>query len=420
MSKFFLLLNNLSSKGFFHLFLSNALIALSLFGAQILVAKWVSPSELGLIKSWQTYISILSVFAGLGLSASVLKVSANKETEYISCYFFTSLIVLVLGSILVWLFFMLLLNNMVFTNNDELLYYLNRYSFIVILIAVNALFFAHYTGQRKIIRISTINAFCRILSVFFILGLTYFFGVDGFFVSIFIGVGLTLSVYFFLSRRELVFSNFSLGVLKRYPTLNYSINGGIVCNGISQLVLGLDVLILNYFLVDGELIGYYSFSLLVVMGLNLFSGTVMQIVTPYITLNEGDASSLERKYMYYSNIAIISYVLVFFLAVFSIPVLVDWVFDGKYLSSEKFYFPMFLAWLVRSYSAMPIALLSGLGLMSETAKGIVLNLCVGLVSYYIGYVYFGVMGLAFSSIFPAVVCAFFYKYYVKKIFANKS
>ncbi|MDP8162129.1 oligosaccharide flippase family protein [Pasteurella skyensis] len=411
-------LRKITEKGFFHLLLSNILIALSLFGSQILVAKWISPTELGLIKSWQTYISILSVFAGLGLSSAVLKISANKDKTNISVYFFTSLIVLVTGSLIVLFGFLLLLNLNIFTDSQELIGYLNRYSFIVVLTAINALFLAHYTGQRKIKEVSKINLFYRLISVTLIILFTYYFGISGFFFALICGVSLTLIVYLFLNREELNFRFFNFSLLKKYPTIDYSFNGGILCNGVSQLALGLDLILLNYFSVDGDVIGYYSFALLIVMGLSMFTSTIMQIVMPYVTLYEHDLQVLYKRYFYYQKIAILAYGTIFVIALLLTPIIMDWIFLGKYVVSEQFYLPLFLFWLIKSFSAMPIALFSGVGKMKIIAYGNILSLCLCVPAYYVGYFYFGVMGLAYTLVFPPMICFIYYQYYVSKMFVD--
>lgn len=407
---------NITDKGFFHLLFSNLLIALSFFGAQILVAKWITPSELGLIKSWQTYISVLSVFAGLGLSAAVLKVSANKDTRDIGSYFFSSLIVLFIGAIIVWFTFLGLLNIGLFTSNQELINYLNKYSFLIILTAINALFLAHYTGQRKIKEVSKINTFYRLVSVFFIMLLTFYYGVDGFFIALVCGVALTLVVYFWLNRRELKLDLWDFDVLKRYPTVDYSFNGGLIGNGVSQLVLGLDILLLNYFAADSKMIGYYSFALLIVMGLNMFTGTVIQIVTPYITLNEDNIDVLKKQYRFYQRIAILAYVVIFILAILLTPYFSDLFFGDKYKMSENFYLPLFLFWLVKSCSAIPIAVFQGTGRLKIISKGLIFLMILNLIFYYVGYHLFNIQGIAYSMVLTSILYFLFNRYFLGKVF----
>jgi O-antigen/teichoic acid export membrane protein len=73
------LLRNVASKGLFHLVSANILIGFFGFGSQLLVAKLLSPTELGQIRTIQSYIGVASIIAGFGFNGAVLKLCSEKR-----------------------------------------------------------------------------------------------------------------------------------------------------------------------------------------------------------------------------------------------------------------------------------------------------------------------------------------------------
>ena len=70
-------LRKIQEKGFFHLLSANILIQIFAFASQLFVAGILSPEDIGRIKIIQTYLSVFSVIAGMGLNASTLKICSE-------------------------------------------------------------------------------------------------------------------------------------------------------------------------------------------------------------------------------------------------------------------------------------------------------------------------------------------------------
>lgn len=75
------ILNEIKQKGFFHLLSANLLIQAVAFASQLFVAGILSPEDIGRIKFIQTLLSVFSIFAGMGFSASTLKLCSENRTE---------------------------------------------------------------------------------------------------------------------------------------------------------------------------------------------------------------------------------------------------------------------------------------------------------------------------------------------------
>jgi len=78
---------NIFNKGFFHLFVSNILVGIIGFGLQILIAKILSPVELGTVKTMQSFSMVGITLGGFGFNIAVLKLCSEprntSEKEHI-------------------------------------------------------------------------------------------------------------------------------------------------------------------------------------------------------------------------------------------------------------------------------------------------------------------------------------------------
>jgi O-antigen/teichoic acid export membrane protein len=75
------ILNDIHSKGFFHLFSANTLIHVIEFGSQLFVAWILLADDIGRIKSLQTFASVGVIIAGLGFNTSILKLCSEKNVS---------------------------------------------------------------------------------------------------------------------------------------------------------------------------------------------------------------------------------------------------------------------------------------------------------------------------------------------------
>ena len=68
-------------KGFFHLLATNYSIQILGFSSQIFVAWLMAPKDIGVIKLYQTYLSLAIIVAGFGLNTSLLKLASEKCSD---------------------------------------------------------------------------------------------------------------------------------------------------------------------------------------------------------------------------------------------------------------------------------------------------------------------------------------------------
>lgn len=76
-SRILQLLRDILNKGFFHLLSANFIIGFLGFGSQLLVAKFLTPVELGQIRTMQSFIGVATILAGFGFNTAVLKLCSE-------------------------------------------------------------------------------------------------------------------------------------------------------------------------------------------------------------------------------------------------------------------------------------------------------------------------------------------------------
>ena len=77
--KFLVLIKDINKKGFFHLLSAKFLLRFFGFGSQLLVIKFLSATEMGQIKTMQSFISVATLLAGFGFNTAVLKICSEKR-----------------------------------------------------------------------------------------------------------------------------------------------------------------------------------------------------------------------------------------------------------------------------------------------------------------------------------------------------
>ena len=88
LDKTLVLLRNVTDKGFFHLLSANVLMGFFAFGSQLLVAKFLTPLELGQIKTMQAILGVATIAAGFGFNTAVLKLCSEARPSNEKYYIF--------------------------------------------------------------------------------------------------------------------------------------------------------------------------------------------------------------------------------------------------------------------------------------------------------------------------------------------
>jgi len=111
-------LNDIYKKGFFHLLSGNFMLIVTSFLGYLIIAYFLSPDDIGRIKTLQTYASILVIIGTLGLNVSTLKLcSDSKYADKSNQLFSVALKYVIITSGIVYLISIFLAQNHFFSND---------------------------------------------------------------------------------------------------------------------------------------------------------------------------------------------------------------------------------------------------------------------------------------------------------------
>lgn len=191
------ILRDITNKGFFHLLSANFIIGFLGFGSQLLVAKFLTPIELGQVKAMQSFIGVATILAGFGFNTAVLKLCSEKrpieEREFIfkQNFYYTAVPILFVIAIL-----FLLAKLELFSPDQVVNKWLQIYILVIPSITYTSLIMVYLQALKKIQLMAKIQVFIRLFGFIILVSVTYFYGLIGFILStIFIGYVALLPLF---------------------------------------------------------------------------------------------------------------------------------------------------------------------------------------------------------------------------------
>lgn len=396
------ILNDIHSKGFFHLFSANSLIHLIEFGSQLLVAWILLADDIGRIKSLQTFAAVGVIIAGLGFNTSILKLCSEKnvtddekQTLFASAIkttllfsFFTVLLGIVLS-------YFNLISNDTITNNLFIYYCLS-----IPLLALNNLLAAYYQALKEFKKVSVLLIVARIIHVSIIISLTYFFGINGFITGIILG--FLISTILLLSKTEFIRNwnkTTAIHFKKNWDLAKYAFLG----NTINTLSLYLDIFFLNHLVENPKEIGFYGFALTLVAGLRLLTYTAQQFVTPFYSEFSSNNTQILKSFKKSNQIFGITILVVGIVSVLIVPFVIHFLFAEKYDDSMFYFQVLTLSWVIWSSVSLKGPFLLAIGQLKETFKMAVVIFIITVLPCWFLVKTYQVKGALYGQVFVAIV-----------------
>tara|TARA_R110002051_G_scaffold313322_3_gene389311 strand:+ start:1774 stop:3033 length:1260 start_codon:yes stop_codon:yes gene_type:complete len=411
-------IKKLLEKGFFHLFFSNFLIQFMVFGSQMLVAGLLLPEDLGRIKVLQTIIDVASIIAGGGLVVAVLKMvpeTTNKiKQKFVLQYslkhaFLFSIGVFVLLNILSFLGLL--------SSDSEINSFFPAFSIVLLASPISLIMVRYFQALDQFIKVSVIQFFTKTISVSFIIGFTYFYLLKGYVLGVVLGFIVTLLYLLFVLKNDIFKSSIidadkKNRLVKQIKNLSKFNFFGQVSD---QLRVYAGFFIANYFILDREVFGQYSFAIILIQGLGVISSSVQQFVLPKFSklstnkiLFFKELRNFEKKYF-------IIALLIFFSAQLIIPYMVDIIFLGKYNEAMPYFRLLLLGWLIYSTFTLKGPAFIGLGRLDLSFK-ISFYVLITIIPFIIILCYyFGIWGVVVGYVMQAIISSLYTSNFIKKI-----
>ncbi|MCH8903435.1 MAG: oligosaccharide flippase family protein [Bacteroidetes bacterium] len=401
------LLTSIYRKGFFHLLTANFTIQIVGFLSQLFVAWLVSPEDMGRIKIMQAYTTIAAIVAGLGFNTSVLKLCSEKRTlEEKRALFNNAVRFTLIATLLTASGIIVCALTGIISPDTTLNYYFLLYTIALIPIAFNRILTAYLQALKKIKELANIQMITKLTGLGMIVLLTYFFGMEGFIGGIIFAFGLT-SIFFIRKIRSLHKGLNPFSGIKNPLKIHWSLaKFAFSSNVITQVSVFLDLILINYLIVDRAAVGYYSFALTLLVALQLITITVQQIAIPYFSEKGSDFKEWLRVFKKYYLLFLILSTLITALALFISPTLIKFAFAGKYDASIPFLNIFIISWFIRNLYSFVGPALIGLGKLNINFYNAVIVLLASILPYYYLMNNYDILGAAYGNVASKIIaCA---------------
>lgn len=389
------LVKNANSKGFFHLLTANYFIGFLGLAAQLMVVKFLSPVEMGQIKTLQSFIAVISIFAGFGFNTAVLKICSEQMDLTKKRAIFSKNILLTIVSItLVLVIVYLLAKFQLFSQDNTINEWLVIYLLIVPASVLTGLFMTYLQALKKIKLMATVQSIIRLFGVGAIILFTYYYGFDGFvWTSIIIGYIGLIGIWFFIKKEIKVDISYPLEK-RNYSYAIWSFFG----NAVSTSAMYLDIFILNSISEDRELFGFYSIATIFLLGLNYVTSTVQSVATPYFSEKSNNEVEFKRVLFKYLKILVLVSTLAGIGAYFVVPFIVELFYGNEYKNVGEFFQILVFKYMFWSGSALVGVAVLAIGEMKFNFLAVVVTTIMAFfITYYFGINY-GVYGVAYGQV----------------------
>lgn len=400
---------------------ANVLIQIISFGAQLFVAGILTPEDVGRIKILQTFLAISTIVGGLGFTNSTLKLCSenrsDEETrEIFNAGFFFTLFFTSIAYLLV-----LVISAMGWLGTDKVISALIPLAlFPLISNSLFSVFVSFYLAKKQVQLLSRLTVINKLLSVVGIVLLSYFLGIKGYYWAFNIGILIILLVC--IKKEFKILQNpFKLSLKSHrrlFQTHWFYAKPAFATNVFADLSAYVDILLINFLVSDMREIGYYGFALTLVLIVRLIPATVQQITLPYYSELSVDIPKFIQAHKKYSKLLILIIAATLTVVLIVAAPGLQWLFSGKYEQSIQYFIPLSIGWSIRAYNQIQSSALFGLGKIDYTAYGQFFTFIFSITVLLLGWCWFGLLGIAYSSILCGIFRVFLHELLFRKHLKN--
>lgn len=389
------LLKDIQNKGFFHLLSANFIIGFLGFGSLLLIAKFVTPIELGQIKAMQSFIGVATILAGFGFNTAVLKLCSEKrpieERAFIfkQNFYYTAVPILF---VLIGLYALAKLG--LLSPDRNINKWIPIYMLVIPAMTYTSLIMVYLQALKKIQLMAKLQIFIRIFGFIILVCITYFYGLLGFiFSSIFIGYIALLPLF------NLVKDNFNskIKVNNVFPQSFFYAKWSVSANTVARIGQYMDIFMLNYLIKDRVDFGYYGLSTIFILGLNYITSTVQSIATPYFSEKSNDKKEFLRVLKKYEKLMVLLAFGLSIIAFLIVPPFIKIVYGNNYVPAGSYFRILVLKYFFWSCYALLGVAIVGLGKMRYNFLSVSISVPVSLILSYFFITSYGVIGAAIAQ-----------------------
>ncbi len=366
----------------------------------LLVARFLSPVELGETKILQSYIILFLVFAGSGFNATVLKYcSENRSPANRNFILRFSLYRTLVSTAVVILALAVLAFLGIITSSPYLAHWLIVYATAIPFIVVTDILSVFLLATKRAKDLSAVQAINKAILFVVVVLSTRLWKVEGF-----VAGTLMASILGILPPLLRVGPDFIKAPADQAPTGIYSLAlFSALANGITILGQYGDVFILDHFVEDRLAIGYYSLATFFIVAANQFTMTIQSTLTPYFSEHGRDRKWLIKN-LRQNQLLTIGLSLLVAVGIYGAAwVLIKFAYGSDYHPSLNYLFVLLGRYLLFSSYAVIATAFIGLGLVRYNFYAVAVSTPIGLLLSFLFQQNHGALGVAWAQVIATVV-----------------
>lgn len=386
--------------GYGAVFSMNMLLQILGFGSTVMVAKFLMPAELAMVKTAQAYAAVAVILAGAGLTSPILRFCAdplfdNKAQQMMLRKALSIIAIASLGVVSV-----LLLATAFFwgvTGYPGRVYAL--YSLVLPALALTGLLYVFLQARQQFAALAKNQSAIKLVSVFLVVISAYKWGLHGFLLATLIVTYIGLIPLFRLTLIPGEGKSSSTLPSGFFHLAFYGMAGTFI----STLGQSSDFILMDFVGVDRIEVGRYSLASVFFLGAATLTGSIQAVITPKFTnmLSDPLAFTLYLRSWIKKMIALSLVVACATLGVAWI--LQIWFFGAKYEGFVDYLSILMIKYVIWSSYAIMGAAMLGAGIIKRVTWIVVITT---FISFAIGYplcMWFGAIGAAIAQVLIALL-----------------
>ncbi len=385
--------------GFFHLLGSNYIIKVFGFSSQLFVGWILLKEDIGRIGVLQNFFGIFLVFAGFGFNSSILKYSSEdiSESEKYTIYSVGDKFAII-TCIFTYILAVVLSQFNFFSPDLVINKYIPLFFLSLLPLTLNTNFLSYLQAIQKIKLYSKLQLFTKIIGIILLIILTYFYLLKGYILALVISNTISMIVlqyYRYRIRKKKLANKF----LKKH--LNYALPS-LMANFLGILTYNSDLLIINYLIIDRDLVGSYSFALVLLNMLMIISSSSQQFLIPKFSFISSSFPSVVERLKKYQKKWIPFAIVLLALSICATVPFLYWFKDGKFQDSITPFIILAFSWIFRSLVMLQGGMFFGAGYVKLNLINTVIHLILNSLLMYIGFKAFGFIGIPIGILISCI------------------
>ena len=423
-SKLCLAVKNLLSKGFFHIFIGNTLVkCVSLCSAILLPRILVPESIYGILGTVDNVHSYLILINGMGLSNSVLRYCAMKDTkeEKTAIFSFCLKFGLIADGLILLIFLPILFFSTLFSNGN----YGIAKPYILVACLIPVLTYIQEIAMLYM-RANLMNKFYSKISVLYTLFyagfqvlLAFVCSLNGVFIGRYIALSIIVVICFWFLYRNDVLSKdtTTISATEKKEIVLYGM-GAMISNAFSLIMPYNETLVVNLVLQDLNSTAYYKAASMIPSNLQFIATSVVVFIFPYFAKHTGDWKWVQKKSLLVILGMFAIMLPIMIVGYFLSPDIVFFIYGENYFPAIEIMKPMWIAFGINAIVRIPLGnILAALG---ELKFNIILSVFISILHFILDFFFISNMGIGGAAYalmiayFVSGLCSVLYIFLLKK------